>query len=73
VSRTIVYESRYPDFAWLSADEVAEAGLCDVAKGRAVCIPGLLYKSLATMSGVTPRGLVRRISGMAMRLGASQA
>ncbi len=67
VSNTESYQSEYPAFAWLSADEVAAAGLNDVAKGRALSIPGAMYKGLAAATGITPRGLARRLSGMIQR------
>lgn len=67
VSNTEHYQASYPDFAWLKAEEVARAGLDDVARGRAMSVPGLMYKGLAAASGVTPRGLARRLSGMVQR------
>jgi len=67
VSRTDHYQSSYPDFAWLTAKEVAEAGLADVAKGRALSVPGALYKGLAFATGVTPRGVTRWMSGRVQR------
>lgn len=69
VSSTGSYSTQYPSFAWLSATDVAEAGLHDVAKGRALSIPGVLYKGLAAASGVTPRGLARRVASLVLRDG----
>ncbi len=68
VSNTSGLESAFPDFAWMSADDVARDGLRAVADGKAICVPGLVNKSLATVSTFTPRGLARRIAGMATRL-----
>ncbi len=67
VSNTESYATQYPSFAWLTATAVAEAGLRDVAKGRALSIPGALYKGLSAASGATPRGLARRLSSMVQR------
>jgi short-subunit dehydrogenase len=67
VSNTDSYTGQYPSFAWLSAADVAEAGLRDVAKGRALSVPGMLYKGMVTASSITPRGLLRRIAGMVQR------
>jgi short-subunit dehydrogenase len=67
VSNTDSYTGQYPGFAWLSAADVAEAGLRDVAKGRALSVPGVLYKGMVTASSITPRGLLRRIAGMVQR------
>ena len=67
VSRTDSYASQYPSMAWMSATDVAEGGLRDVAKGHALSIPGTINKALAAMSGVAPRTLARRISSMVQR------
>ena len=68
ISNTSGLESSFPEFAWMSADDVARDGLRAVAAGRAICVPGLVNKSLATVSTFTPRGVARRIAGMATRL-----
>ncbi len=67
VSNSDSYTEQYPSLAWLSAGDVAKAGLGDVAKGRALSIPGALYKAMAAASGVAPRGLARRISSLVQR------
>jgi short-subunit dehydrogenase len=67
VSGSDSYTGEYPSFAWLSADEVAEAGLRDVAKGRALSVPGALYKSMVAASSMAPRGLTRRIASLVQR------
>ena len=67
VSNTEHYQTNFPDFVWLTAEEVAEAGLADVARGRALSVPGVLYKGLALATGMTPRGLTRRLSGLVQR------
>jgi short-subunit dehydrogenase len=67
VSNTDSYATQYPSMAWMSASEVAEAGLRDVAKGDALSVPGALNKALAAMSAVAPRGLARRISSLVQR------
>ena len=68
ISNTSGLESNFPEFAWMSADDVARDGLRAVADGKAICVPGLVNKSLATVSTFTPRGLARRIAGLATRL-----
>ena len=47
VSRTDSYTTDFPTMVWMSATEVAEAGLRDVAKGDALSMPGVLNKVLA--------------------------
>ena len=68
ISNTSGLESSFPEFAWMSADDVARDGLRAVAAGKAICVPGLVNKSLATVSTFTPRGVARRIAGLATRL-----
>jgi hypothetical protein len=48
---------------WMSADAVAATGLADAAKGRAVSVPGLQYKTFVATSSFVPRGIVRRAAG----------
>ncbi len=52
-----------PGLVWLSAEEVARAGLRDVARGRVLSVPGLPYKAMVTASDLAPRSLVRRVAG----------
>jgi len=67
VSNSEEYASNYPSFAWLSVDQVAAEGLADVARGRALSIPGVLYKGASFMTGITPRGITRRLSSLVQR------
>ncbi len=67
VSSTERYASEYPGFAWMEADEVARAGLIDVAKGKTLSIPGGLYKGLVATTGFVPRSLMRRLSSLVQR------
>ena len=56
-----------PGPAWMSADVVARAGLRAVARGRAQCVPGLIYRVLTGISNVTPWSISRRILGAVLR------
>ncbi len=67
VSNSESYSSTYPAFAWLTAEQVAKAGLDDVARGRAMSVPGVIYKGLASATGITPRGITRRLSSLVQR------
>jgi short-subunit dehydrogenase len=67
VSNTTSYVDQFPGFVWSGVDEVARVGLESSAKGRAIAVPGLLYKGVVTVSGFVPRGLSRRISGLVQR------
>jgi uncharacterized protein len=67
VSNTDSYADQYPSFAWMGAEQVARDGLRDVAKGKAVSVPGVIYKGMAGTVGVLPRGVLRRLSGLVQR------
>ena len=67
VSNAQFIPDRYPNLAWLSADAVARAGLADCARGRAISVPGVLYKGLVTSSQFVPRGVMRRAAGFSTR------
>jgi len=69
VSNSEDYAASYPDFFWLKAIDVASGGLADVAKGRALSIPGALYKGMAVATGITPRGINRQLSRLVQRGG----
>lgn len=66
VSNTEAYQSQYPALAWMTAEEVARAGLDDVARGKALSVPGALYKGLVAVSQVTPNALARRVGGLVL-------
>jgi len=67
ISNTEGYEAQFPAMAWTDVDLVARTGLDDVAKGRAVSVPGVLYKTMVSTSQVTPGFLSRRVSGLLMK------
>ena len=67
VSSSESYASSYPAFAWLKVQDVAAAGLADVARGKALSVPGLIYKGLTAAASVTPRNLTRRLSSLVQR------
>ena len=67
VSNTEGYQAAIPGFLWTSVEEVAATGHADVARGRAVSVPGVVYKALTTASSMMPRGLLRRASSMLPR------
>ncbi len=67
VSNTTGYQTRLPGFVWTDVTEVARTGLDAVAKGRALAVPGSMYKSASWAMGITPRWLKRVASGMVQR------
>ena len=67
VSGTNSIASQVPNFAWLEATDVAREGLRAVTRGKALCIPGALYKGVSAFSNSSPRALVRRITALPTR------
>lgn len=67
ISNTEGYETQFPALAWTDVEMVARTGLADVARGRAVSVPGVLYKTMVSTSQVTPGFLTRRVSGLLMK------
>jgi len=67
VSNTTGQSRDLPDFAWMTADEVATVGLADTAARRAVSIPGAANKAFVATTSVLPRAFVRRMAGIVQR------
>lgn len=67
VSNTTDHQTEFPDFVWTAVDDVVRAGLDGVAKGRALVVPGAIYRSASWASAVTPRWVKRLASGMVQR------
>lgn len=62
ISNTSGFEAQFPDVAWLDVSHLVREALADAAKGKAVSVPGALYKGLASVSNVLPRWAARRVS-----------
>ncbi len=67
ISNTSHYQSDFPAIVWLEVEEVVTAALEATAKGRAIIVPGGLYKSASWAVGITPRWLRRVASGRVQR------
>ena len=67
VSRADAKADRVPGFAHTSADQVAAEGLAAAARGVAVSVPGIVYKTMVGMVDVAPRAVVRRLAGLFTR------
>lgn len=59
--------SRIPSFAWLTAEQVVEESLQALHRDKVVCIPGLAYRMTATVAGLTPDTVLRRVVGVLAR------
>lgn len=67
ISNTADYQAQFPELLWLPIDEVVDAALHGVAKGRAVVVPGTIYRSAGSVVNVTPRWLRRLVSARVQR------
>jgi len=67
ISNTENYQTEFPGFVWCEVDDVVRDGLAATAKGRAVVVPGALYKATTWVGGVTPRWAKRLASGIIPR------
>lgn len=56
-----------PEFAWMSPRSVAEEALDAAAEGRALCIPGSLYRTVNALESPLPRSARRWLMGRLSR------
>lgn len=68
VSNTLPDPSRFPDWMYLDVDRLVEQAFTDVAAGKALSVPGAVYKGLGAASSVAPRWLTRRASAITQRM-----
>lgn len=54
--------SNLPAFVWMTPEAVVDASLAALARGEVVCVPGIGNRLAATVTGMMPRGLTRRLS-----------
>ncbi|MER5326622.1 SDR family NAD(P)-dependent oxidoreductase [Streptosporangium roseum] len=54
--------SGIPRFLWLSADNVVDEAMRDLARGRRVSIPDIRYKAIVGVGRLIPRGLAGEVS-----------
>ena len=60
-------EAGIPRPLWRTADEVVADALADLDAGRAVSVPGLVYRAQTTIAPRLPRALARRAAGFLAR------
>lgn len=59
--------SSIPSFAWMNADKVVEEALYGLERRELFCVPGGGYRAMVGAIGLTPRALVRKVSGLITR------
>jgi len=55
--------STWPDFGWLTAEDVVGSSLEAVRRGKVLCTPSLLYKAATGLLRTAPRWAVRAATG----------
>ena len=55
--------TQVPRIGWLDPDDVVDACLADVRRGRVVSVPSARYKAAVLLARVVPRSVVRRVTG----------
>ncbi|HIZ34214.1 MAG TPA: SDR family oxidoreductase [Candidatus Ruania gallistercoris] len=53
---------RTPEWMYVDADHLVATSLRDLARGTVLSVPGAQYRTIATVSRLIPRGLVRRLA-----------
>lgn len=61
VSGTRERMNRLPRFMWLDAARVVEEGYRAVMRNTPICVPGLQYKAIVTLTRLLPMGVAHRI------------
>lgn len=61
VSGTRQRMNRMPRFLWLDAARVVEEGYRAVMRNQPICVPGLQYKTIVSLSRLLPMGLAHRL------------
>jgi uncharacterized protein len=56
-----------PDFVWMTPEAVVAASLNGLGRGEVVCVPGLANRAVTALTDATPRGIARRLAGVAYR------
>ncbi|HWN26200.1 MAG TPA: SDR family NAD(P)-dependent oxidoreductase, partial [Actinomycetospora sp.] len=51
-----------PSWAWLDADRVVAEGMDDLEAGKAVSVPGVVYKTIVGVTRLVPRSLLRALA-----------
>ena len=51
-----------PKIAWLGVEQVVGEALADLRRGKVISVPSLQYKALVAVTGLLPRGVLRRLS-----------
>ncbi len=59
--------NKLPKFMMMEAAPVVAGGLKSMERGKAVYVPGLVYKTLTAISGFLPRGLQQKLANSQMK------
>jgi uncharacterized protein len=65
--RAQINTSSIPAFAWMTAEKVVEEALYGLERRDLFCVPGGGYRALVGAIGLSPRTLIRKVSGLITR------
>jgi uncharacterized protein len=63
-ARAGVDAARIPSVAWMAPEAVVAASLAALRRGRLVCVPGAVNRTLIGLMRVVPRRFMRRLTGV---------
>lgn len=59
--------STIPSFMWLRVDQVVQASMSDLGKGKVISVPGAQYKFLTAVGTKVPKSAVRKLTNVVGR------
>jgi len=59
--------ANFPSFIWMSPEAVVDASLAALRRREVVCVPGAGNRITTSLTGIVPRSVVRRVSGVVGR------
>ncbi len=68
LTRTEIFEkagadtSALPDFVWMTPDDVVDASLADLDRGKLICVPGAGYQALVGLGAWLPQEAAGRLA-----------
>ena len=65
--RTGYHGSRTPDVLWMTAEEVVDAALKALDRGKSIVVPGAINRVAAVATRMTPLPVVTRVAGFVGR------
>jgi short-subunit dehydrogenase len=65
--RAGIEKSNFPNFMWMTAEEVVTASLLALKRNQVICIPGGVNQSAVGLTNLLPSSITRKVAGMLMK------